>query len=421
MTPTTIKPHPERDGDSHLHPRAYHALAVLAGVIGLSASYVTVQLFALAIQATEQEGTARELLTLAAALFVAAELVAMFVAGLLPVHRLRALRWQLITCAVALVAFEAVSLYGARVVLIHATDAQANATQGRAEALRSRIEANRRNAATLLAAGEFSSRSILPSSRAEGARSIRDAAAMEADTARLATELEQVEAARAPTATAVFGETGVIALAVAQSLLISGICLLFVGAAGALARAARDARGTATPAAAAVATPAQPQRIATPQAQATPKGTTAAVPNWRRYALPASAVAAGAGAGLVAMAPAPSFAAPSYSAPLASVPTVTAQSQQPAMTVTAESQPKRAAPRKRVTVEVGSKLDSGVGEHDGHRYRRIRAAVVAGNLKPSVRALQAEEGGGTAIVRAYLQELEREGIVTRTGKGYKLV
>ena len=80
-----------RDGDSHLHPASYRALAMLAAVIGLAASYVTIRLFALAIQATEQDGAARELLTWAAGLFVAAELAAMFIAGLVPVRRLRAL------------------------------------------------------------------------------------------------------------------------------------------------------------------------------------------------------------------------------------------------------------------------------------------------------------------------------------------
>lgn len=45
----------QRDGDRHLRPAAYYSLSLLAGAIGLSASYVTVQLFALAIRVTEAD------------------------------------------------------------------------------------------------------------------------------------------------------------------------------------------------------------------------------------------------------------------------------------------------------------------------------------------------------------------------------
>jgi hypothetical protein len=41
------------------------------------------------------------------------------------------------------------------------------------------------------------------------------------------------------------------------------------------------------------------------------------------------------------------------------------------------------------------------------------------SLAPRVRVLQAAEGGGTITVRAYLQEMEREGFIVRDGRGYK--
>ena len=66
-------------------------------------------------------------------------------------------------------------------------------------------------------------------------------------------------------------------------------------------------------------------------------------------------------------------------------------------------------------------MDSGVGPEDGYRYRRIRSAVQTGTLTPSIRAIQAEEGGGTEIVRAYLQQMVRDGVIERSGRGYKLV
>lgn len=413
MTATTIKPYPERDGDSHLRPAAYYSLALLAGAIGLSASYVTVQLFALAIQATEPEGTARELLTLTAALFVAAELVAMFVAGLLPVRRLRALRWQLTACAVLLVGFEAVSIYGARVALAQTADAHADAGAGRAAQLRAGIEANRRAAAALVEAGQRSSQSAIASSRADGAQSIRQAAALEADTRHMATELAQLQAARAPTTTAVFGESGVIALAVAQSLLISGIGLLFLGAAGGLARAARDASGTAStnalpaqadaptdaPPVAAAAPVQQRLRVAVEQTQATPRGTAAAVPTWRRYTLLA------AGAGLATM-----------GTPLAQA----EPRQTPAQFTDAATNAVPDHADALVTAASDAPQAGTDAPDDDARFLRVRQGIEAGRIKPSIRAIYTAEGASQQVARRYLVELEQAGVIERAGQGYVL-
>lgn len=407
-----------RDGDRHLSPRAYYALAGLAGLVGLSASYVTVRLFALAIQATEQEGPARELLTLAVILFVAAELAACFIAGLVPVRRLRALRWQLIACAVLLVGFEAVSLYGARVVLVHAADARAEAAEGRAHQLRASIEANRRSAAALVEAGELSSRSVLPSSRADGAQSIRDAAALEATTARMVAELAQLEAARTPTATAVFGQYGVIALAVAQSLLVSCIGLVFLGGAGALARAARDAQGDDAPmnrTEPADAAPTQadaPKRApvaVTPPASVTPP----ALPTWSRYTLPALA----AGAGLAALSPA---AAAAQADPMQAG----AQASTAPATASTVHQPfsDRATPVEqpldgRAVADAPMQADG-----DEARFVRVREGIKAGQIKPSLRGIYAAEGASQEVARRYLLALEQAGVIEQAGrgKGYRL-
>ena len=395
-----------RSGDRHLSPPAYYALAVLAGVIGLAASYVTVRLFALAIQATEQEGPARELLTLAAILFVSAELAACFIAGLVPVRRLRALRWQLIACAVFLVAFEAVSIYGARVMLARTADARAEAAEGRAHQLRASIEANRHSAAALVAAGELSGRSVLPSSRADGAKSIRDAAALEATTARMVAELAQLEAARTPTASDVFGQYGVIALAVAQSLLVSCIGLVFLGGAGALARAARDAPGADAPmhrTEPADAAPTQadaPKRapVAVERSQAAPAGIPTALPTWSRYALPASFLAAGAGLGACGAATAAgSDTAPMHHAAPTAGPVTTAPMQADAVAD---------APMQ--------------ADGDEARFLRVRAGIEAGRIKPSLRGIYAAEGASQAVAKRYLLALEQAGVIEPAGKGYRL-
>ena len=69
----------------------------------------------------------------------------------------------------------------------------------------------------------------------------------------------------------------------------------------------------------------------------------------------------------------------------------------------------------------GDKLDSAVSGKGATRYNRVKAAVKAGKLKPSMRALQIAEGGGGIVVRRYLQQLETEGIIVRAGRGFALV
>ena len=57
-------------------------------------------------------------------------------------------------------------------------------------------------------------------------------------------------------------------------------------------------------------------------------------------------------------------------------------------------------------------MDTGTGPRDGFRFRRVRAAVKAGKLRPSIRAIYEAEGGSRETVIGYLKEMEREGIIT---------
>jgi hypothetical protein len=66
----------------------------------------------------------------------------------------------------------------------------------------------------------------------------------------------------------------------------------------------------------------------------------------------------------------------------------------------------------------GSKLDAGTSGNAAARYKRVKSAVSAGSLKPSVRAIQAVEGGGTLVVRRYLQKLAEEGVIVPKGRGW---
>ena len=61
-----------------------------------------------------------------------------------------------------------------------------------------------------------------------------------------------------------------------------------------------------------------------------------------------------------------------------------------------------------------------IKERGDDRYQRIRAGVLAGSIRPSVRAIRDAGGGGTETVRRYLQQLAAEGAIVKEGQGYAL-
>ena len=67
-----------------------------------------------------------------------------------------------------------------------------------------------------------------------------------------------------------------------------------------------------------------------------------------------------------------------------------------------------------------AKLDTGTDGKAGARFKRIKAGVVAGKIRPSIRGIQAVEGGSQDVVLDYLRQLETEGVIVRAGRGYAL-
>lgn len=428
--------HRHTEQDTHLPRWAYRLLALAAAVIGLACSAVTAQFFVLGLERTESDSLAREALIAAGVLMIVVELAAFGLSALLPRERLKALRTRLIWTGVALVAFEVATLYAVQVTLVKSADAVHQGASSRIAHLEASIAQNRQAAAALVATGARSGESQYASSRAHGAQALREAARIEQRNAELSAELSRLQAGQRPTLTTILGQDGMIWYSVARGVLIVGMGLVMFAAAGALLRAGRSvtaAGSVMTPLSSATApavAAAKPRTGYAHGIQAAPAGLPTALPSTTRRWL-------SAGVPLAAI-PAAAFAAPTVtvSAPVttaaqgAASATVTAPSQRPPeqdatveapATVTTASRSKRqTAPRKRVTVEVGSKRDSGVGELDGHRYRRIVASVRAGRLTPSVRAIQRSEGGGTVTVRGYLQQMERDGVIERQGRGYAL-
>lgn len=317
-------------------------------------------------------------------------------AALLPSERLKALRLRLILTGLALVGFEIATLYMMQATLVRSSDSKQQSSSIRIAHIEATIQQNRKVSTALVATGMKSGESQFAPSRSEGARALREAAQIEQGNAELSAELAKLQATQVPTLTSTLGEAGMIWCSFTRSVLVVVMGLVMFASAGVLLRACRT-----QPTAQRVAQEPPTRSVFTHGVEAAPAGVPQGFPTASRW-LAATGVTVTE----------PNTAAVSQ-APSSTVTPI------PEETVTPESQSSHKNSPKKATVEVGSKRDSGVGPLDGHRYRRIVKAVRAGKLTPSVRAIQAAEGGGTSTVRAYLQEMEREGLIVRDGLGYK--
>jgi hypothetical protein len=79
------------------------------------------------------------------------------------------------------------------------------------------------------------------------------------------------------------------------------------------------------------------------------------------------------------------------------------------------------AKKPRAKRAVSAKLDTGTDGKAGARFKRIKAGVMAGKIRPSIRGIQAVEGGSQDVVLDYLRQLETEGVIVRAGRGFVLV
>lgn len=408
-----------------LSPAAYRLLAVLTAAIGLVASAVTARFFVLGLERMESDSLAREALIAAGLLMIVVELAAFGLAALLPRQQLRGLRMQLMLIGLLLVGFEGVTIYVTQYLLVRGADAHSQGADGRIRHLQTTLAGQQQAAAALRANAERDGASPYAWIRQSGAATLREATALEARTAPLARELAQLQAERRPTLTDALGEPGMLAYSVARALLISVMGLVMFGASGALLRASRPSGRSPHPAAPTLATATAAATNATRHGfahgrQATPAGAAATVPYptsgaLRRWAAAGVPIAAIPGA---FAAPTVTIEAPVMTAtvtrPSVTAKTVTTGTVTPGEPVTISTVTESAAPSQppRARTVTASTAMTRV------RYERIRAGIKAGTITPSVRAVQAAEGGGTAEVRACLQRLERDGILVRIGQGY---
>lgn len=393
-------PHGSVEQNEHLPAWAYTLLAILIGVVGLAASAVTANFFIIGLLKLEADALARDALIAAGVLMIVAEVLAFTVAGLLPRARLASLRRRLMVFGLALLAFEGVTIYATQVALAQAASADAQASHTRIENLRAAIDGQRASAAALRLNAERQSASQYSWVRADGAKSLREAVTIEANISRQAAELSGLQAAQRPTLTGILGQDGLVAYSVARALLISSVGIMMCAASGALLQARRSVK----------AAPAAHDKRTVAVSPAAPK-------------VPMLLAGGGRYANAVLAPIAVSLAAPALSAPIPAISMLAAAAPRPpavrtlqaaAPALASDDTPKPKAKR-------ASLQDSGVGQHDGARFVRVRAAILQGDIKPTQRDIWKAVRASQRVAARYLAEMEAAGELKREGKRYVLV
>jgi hypothetical protein len=208
---------------------------------------VTLDFFDEGARVMEASGTAQGVVKAAALLLVVLEMVAFAVAALLPHRLLQAQRWTLASFAVAVLAFECVTVTLVQYGIAENAARVASASENRVAELRASIEAKRASAVQRRAAAAVAAQSAILASRLSAAESYAAADALDARADVLAAEMAQLEAVKPSPVAAILGESGTLAYAVARGLLVSAGGLVMFGVAGALLRTARTAGAVSIP------------------------------------------------------------------------------------------------------------------------------------------------------------------------------
>jgi len=412
-------------GSIHALPRRVLFLLALCSLgVGVWASRVNLDFFKHGALLLEADPTLQELVKTAAYLFITAEMAGFLLTSFLPGKELRTKRWFLLGACVAIVIFDvfvvtAVNIAGAR----HAEDGQsANAQQ--ISDLKQRISSIEATAATMAAAAKKETNSRHSWIQSKAADDARAAAGVKSTAEPLYVQLAAAQAKTAPVILGVFcsldpspdcaiGRGVGIGFVVVRGVLVSVIGLAFFGAAGAFLRAFMGQGATTTPKTA--LEPVQPvsQPVSSVKQTQAPGHAEFKIPGKWGQVWPASVLAGVLG----------SITGTPNNAQAAAVPMVSPSSPAMSTQIPPSMSAQTPRPRKTRTATTGSKVDTGTSERDGSRYQRIKAAVVAGHLRPSLNAIQRAEGGGAPVIRRYLAAMAEEGIIEPTpdGKGWQII
>lgn len=433
---TTAPPSPSstlaRADNSHMSFGAYVFMGTIYLALGLFALYVSrtyahANLIALGLDkdALSVRGYSIDLLLLS-------DIVLVFTASMMPRVLFSKMRFWLLALALGIWAFDMAATYQGRIGIVMQGTTAAESTDLHTSQLKASIESARATAKGLRQSAEKQATSIFPASRADGAASLRAAADADQRAEAMTAQLATVSKSRAPTEESVWKSWTPWKM-FAEAMLISLINMAMFILAGEMVRAARDVRGAtaAKPTSATAPTP----KTAAPKASTLPRWTVAmpkASPAYAAAAVPLSAM----GAPLATFAPPlptppsisiPSVVKPSHHAPACVIvqtrpvqANVITQTQPAEVKTITEKPVKAKKSRTAKPVTDGKKMDSGTEGKTAARYKRIKAAVIAGTLKPSTRSLNAAEGAGNVVSCRYLAKLAEEGVIERKGRVWVL-
>lgn len=424
---------------------AYIVLAIACIFMGLWASSVTLQYFEHGAKALEADPVMQALALSAALMFVASEMGAFGLAALLTERQLWARRWMLYGFAGAVLTLEVFTIVAVQLALTSGADLTQSTVQTQEKDLRDRIAKIEADAAAKRATADQQRATAKNAYELHLAGKSGDkAAAEQAKTDALYAELKTVQAQKRPTLVGLLGEKTAIAYAVARGVLVSLGGLVFFGVAGALMRAARggvlsvdqqilqllhELRGTvgAPWASAALQAAPQPAIEAKPAALAK-QAATPLYSSWTGKGIPLATVGALGALGAaqtVQAAPAVPAAAPVKADSAAAVTPVnvnppTPVNDYPPATVIPVNIDARASVKKARKARVahdGAVMDTGVGEHDGYRYRRALAGVKAGTMRPSRDGLFTAVGASPPTAKRYLAAMAVAGVIVPNPNG----
>ena len=403
------------------------SIALACVAIGLASSTVNGWLLVRGLELTEPDSSSRTILTASGVLMITVELVAFFLAALLPAAQLRRLRIM----GLALWLFGCITIFGTRLVLNHNAESAIAAQATRLDNVRQAIASRLADADRVRANGERQGASANAWARHLGAMAIKQADAMERDIEPLRDELANLQAEQRTTLLRVLGPELALVHSVAMPVLISSLGLVLFGVAGMMLRRVKTdgdtpLQPTVTTQQSPQAPPLQPEQTVTPHRSAVPHGAIPAVPptvnpmtNWRSItaAIPLAAMSA-APTVIASPAVAPRTKEPATASPFQEI-TLEAT---PEIAPTIEIEPAVTA-LEQSTVAAVTAVDVAVtaavtGQDDC--YQRLRSAVLAGEIKPSVRALNNAGWGSIRAASRYLKQLADEGVIVKEGQGYAL-
>lgn len=403
--------------DVHLSDGRYKAAAAWCMALALCAAALTAWFIVLGVEATEPESPARSGKIAVGVFLILVELSAFGMAAWLPQRSMRGSRVLLIALGAAVVAFDIGLMSVSQVAIGMSAERLGSASDGQAQMLRQSIASKRETVVALRASAAGQARSRFPDARRDGSESLHRAAEIERQADAQAAELAALETSAVGTSTSVVdivGERGLIAMAIVMSVLLTASGIVLMHVAGGMVRVARSSEALAS--------------------AGRPSGAVlGGLPTGAKVVpVPSSpgrfAVAAAAPLAAFAMAPSPAPAAPvPFQAAVPATPRAVS-TLTPAgvstMTPSAaaneasveERRKARRAPKARVPRE-GAVMDTGVGEHDGARYRRALEGVRAGRMRPSIDGLAAAVQASAPVARRYLAEMARAGVIERTASG----